>query len=144
MALIKIFPSFFFFIVRFSIQAPSGICASLGVALNLIRVRRAVHRSSSMAPPRHFNREDDIFSFFSCNTLTLPPSLFLPFLFLSRLLCPAISPPPPCPPCFKGIVYFELTPPLVSSSPPPRDVLERGVVLSRPFGVCVQPTQITP
>lgn len=65
-----------------------------------------------MAPPRHFNREDDIFSFFfPCDTLTLPPSLFLPFLFLSRLLCPAISPPPPCPPCFKGIVYFERTPP---------------------------------
>lgn len=52
------------------------------------------------------------FPFFPSNTLTLPPSLFLPFLFLSRLLCPAISPPPPCPPCFKGIVYFEWTPPL--------------------------------
>lgn len=97
MALVKIIPSIFF-IIRFSIQAPSGICASLGVALNLIRVWRALHRSSSMAPPRHFNREDDIFFLFFLQ-YSHPPTLALSsFSFfipssLPRYLSPtAVSP----------------------------------------------------
>lgn len=91
-------------------KRPQRQVPSLGVAYGMSPNYRAPGRPRSMAPPRCFNRQDDIFLFFSNSLplspslpLALPPSLSFFLFFFYLFFTPSV------PLCFKGKVFCVCT-----------------------------------